>query len=208
MLPLYTLNTGYELVDAQGYADELPENRTQIDALVEAAMKELPTRDYLQSLPPPKTTAIDTLLAARGAHMPDTAKEISLAPEVPSNSNISQELDLWETHRRQLQIALEMCNAERVNLELMLEYGATAWDVNAGCRQHLCSQVKRSLAEIQSDVDAVNKRRKMSQLDFSRKLRVVADEKGSLETQNAEVFSAIAGLEEQVRQRANAAVVL
>ena len=208
MLPLYTLNAGYELVDAQGYVDELPDNRTQIDAQVEAAMKELPRRDYLQSLPRPKTTTIDRLLATRGVDTPEPPKELLLAPKVPSDSNISQELDLWGTHRSHLQAALEMRNAERLNLELMLEYGVASWDASAGYSQHLHSQVKRSLAEIQSEVDTVNKRRKMSHLDLSRKLKVVVDEQQSLETQNAEVFSAIAGLEEQVRQRANAAVVL
>ncbi|QDZ19126.1 pre-mRNA-splicing factor SPF27 [Chloropicon primus] len=142
------------LIDSLPYADVLsPEYRRQAEALIEEEARRVPKPQQASPCGPPPTPSRSLDLSRYDLGEPSGKKA---EPWLGAVNNASSQLE----HQS---VRVE-------NLELMLKSGALVWRAANKQLEGLCSSVERETAELEEQVETLNRERKLLQQQQQQQL--------------------------------------
>lgn len=198
---------GENLIDALPYVDRLtPGEKLSVDRLLQEEMKNSIQRPaaYLNDLPPPYQLnftdhpILQAEMERVKAGVPmklldDIRYQLNPPPKAQRNSFAAWKEALDNAHS---QIGHQ--HNRVVNLELLLNFGPKAWRVHNARLSSSNSRLEAEVAHLKSQVDAVNRQRKLQQTAAGAKLDDLEAQWLSLVSKNAQIERACQALESDI----------
>ncbi|XP_064610321.1 pre-mRNA-splicing factor SPF27-like [Liolophura sinensis] len=196
------------VVDALPYYDQgydEPGVRESAIALVEEETRRYrPTKNYLEYLPPPNYNAFETdimkaefeRLQARLPMEMLSMKRYEL-PQPPAGK--LNDITAWTECLENSQAQLEHQALRILNLDLMSEFGASAWKAHITVLVQMVDNAQKQLGELRKHIQEINWQRKNEQSAAGEKLKNLEASWVGLVSKNYEIERACAELEKDVK---------
>eukprot|EP01026_Neomeris_dumetosa_P001083 TRINITY_DN10267_c0_g1_i1.p2 TRINITY_DN10267_c0_g1~~TRINITY_DN10267_c0_g1_i1.p2 ORF type:complete len:283 (-),score=53.52 TRINITY_DN10267_c0_g1_i1:216-1064(-) len=196
-----------ELIDALPYVDEITsEEKVKAEQLIQEEMIRSRKRkkDFVDSLPPVKKLKFEKcpmilqelrrLSQKQGMPKLDMSR-YNMEPPPPTRQ---WETQAWQNAVNNANSQLEHQYNRISNLELLQKHGANAWRAQVGVAKVQVDLLQKEVDMKKKDIDAINRERKLSQIEGGRELKVLEDEQKEQLAKNCQMQVALLELQWEI----------
>ncbi|XP_067685525.1 pre-mRNA-splicing factor SPF27-like [Haliotis asinina] len=200
---------GEVVVDALPYFDhgyDEPGVREAAIALVEEETRRYrPTKNYLDYLPPPNYNAFETEMMKNEferlqARLPMEMMNMKRYELPTPTAGKMTDISAWTECLENSQAQLEHQALRILNLDLMQEYGASAWKMYNGVLSQMLDQAQKQLQDLRKKIQEINWQRKNEQSVAGSKLEQLESSWVGLVSKNYEIERACAEVEKEIQE--------
>ncbi|XP_046557142.1 pre-mRNA-splicing factor SPF27-like [Haliotis rubra] len=200
---------GEVVVDALPYFDhgyDEPGVREAAIALVEEETRRYrPTKNYLDYLPPPNYIAFETEMMKNEferlqARLPMEMMNMKRYELPTPAAGKMTDISAWTECLENSQAQLEHQALRILNLDLMQEYGSSAWKMYNGVLSQMLDQAQKQLQDLRKKIQEINWQRKNEQSVAGSKLEQLESSWVGLVSKNYEIERACAEVEKEIQE--------
>ncbi|XP_046355967.1 pre-mRNA-splicing factor SPF27-like [Haliotis cracherodii] len=200
---------GEVVVDALPYFDhgyDEPGVREAAIALVEEETRRYrPTKNYLDYLPPPIYNSFETEMMKNEverlqARLPMEMMNMKRYELPTPAAGKMTDISAWTECLENSQAQLEHQALRILNLDLMQEYGSSAWKMYNGVLSHMLEQAQKQLQDLRKKIQEINWQRKNEQSVAGSKLEQLESSWVGLVSKNYEIERACAEVEKEIQE--------
>lgn len=180
-LPIVRQIENAHLVDALPYCDEFSEDdRNQAMQMIEQEMKNTPKKDYLTSLKKPDGLFDSCPLFKQTLEgLKETGVDMDRYTELNSDT-----ITDWQDANNRIQLLFAHSEIRRMNLDLLLEYGSSAWTQHNSNLTSYKERLASLVANLTQENDAINKERQALQINIKPNLSGLSSQYFNLSNAN------------------------
>lgn len=186
---------GLSLLDALPYIDEArtPEQKAEVDKLIQEEMRTFKPRGYMDHLPAPKvryTKLIEEALEAQNKQLSIKAMDLDRYTCKGPPPQSQRDLTVWRRVTEQAMMSLNYEHENAVNIELMKKFGTLKFKRQVKQLRALSEYTEKMLESKKAVLDRINRNRKQEQMAVGPRLSALQTEWWGLIKKNNELETA------------------